>query len=101
MAQATQPHNTIASGNAPYINTAHLRSLAAREDWQTPQGRRKILYFSLRCLTWKATRAWQVSRRWVEDTEMIPILLIATPISGALSIGSLAYWLLLVQPYLP
>lgn len=32
---------------------------------------------------------------------MIRILLVAAPISGALSIGSLAYWLLLVQPFLP
>lgn len=45
-----------------------LNTLASRYDWESPQGRRVIIYLGLRKLTWKAVLAWQVSRRWVEDT---------------------------------
>lgn len=32
---------------------------------------------------------------------MIRLLIVLAPISGAAAIGSLAFWLLLVQPFLP
>lgn len=45
-------------------------SIASRYDWESPAGRRVILYFSMRkATTWPAWMAWQVSRRWVEDTD--------------------------------
>lgn len=48
--------------------TSVLNTLASRYDWESIRGRRVIIYLQLRGLDWTAWRAWQVSRRLVEET---------------------------------
>jgi hypothetical protein len=68
MAQATQSHITSDLRQSRYYTTV-LRTLASRFDWHTADGRRRIIYLSLRAgTTWPASHAWKVSGRWVEDT---------------------------------